>query len=136
LGIKAAVVAFFLLKQGQFVHFLHYLNKFIALLGVRFSRFNKKDLFRIYYIYYICTIKSDKPPEAMTTTIKPNTTITAKSVCDSNCIFSVKVLDRKNDTVTLQFNNEAPFKKKVKKSYDGSEYVMALGTYSMAPMFK
>ena len=69
------------------------------------------------------------------TTIQPNTTITAKSICDSNCIFSAKVLDRKGDMVTIQFNNETPFKKKVKRSFDGSEYVMALGTYSMAPAF-
>jgi hypothetical protein len=70
------------------------------------------------------------------TTIKPNTTIKAVSICDSQCIFMVKVLDRKNDMLTLQFDNEKPFKKKVKRAYDGSEYVLALGSYSMAPAFK
>lgn len=70
------------------------------------------------------------------TTIKPQTVITAVSICDSNCIFKVKVLARVKDIVTLQFNNEKPFKKKVKKSIDGSEYVLALGSYSMAPAFK
>lgn len=68
-------------------------------------------------------------------TIKPNTTIKARSICDADCIFTAKVLDRKGDMVILQFNNEKPFKKKVKRNSDGSEYVMALGNYSMAPAF-
>lgn len=70
----------------------------------------------------------------MTTTIKANTTIKAQSICDSNCIFTAKVLERKNDWVTLLMDGKT-FKKKVKKASDGSEYVMALGTYSMAPAF-
>lgn len=71
----------------------------------------------------------------MTTTIKPNTTITATSICDSNCIFKAEVLERKGNFVTLKIDGEV-IRKKVKTSFDGSEYVMALGNYSMAPAFK
>ncbi len=68
------------------------------------------------------------------TTIKPNTTITAVSICDSECIFKAFVISRKNDMVTLSMDGNI-FKKKVKRDYNGNEYVMALGTYSMAPSF-
>ena len=67
-------------------------------------------------------------------TIQPNTVITAKSICDSNCIFTAEVLTRKGDYVTLNVMGSI-VRKKVKKGYDGNEYVMALGTYSMAPAF-
>jgi hypothetical protein len=67
-------------------------------------------------------------------TIKPNTVITARSLCDYNCIFSANVISRKGNFVTLQIGKEI-VRKKVKTSFDGSEYVLALGSYSMAPMF-
>ena len=67
-------------------------------------------------------------------TIQPNTVITAVSICDSNCIFKAEVLSRKGDFVTLKIMGEI-VRKKVKVGYDGNEYVMALGTYSMAPAF-
>jgi hypothetical protein len=69
------------------------------------------------------------------TTIQSNTTITAKSICDFNCIFTAYVVERKGDYVRLQMDGKT-FSKKVKKSFDGSEYVLALGSYSMAPAFK
>lgn len=67
-------------------------------------------------------------------TIQPNTIITAVSICDANCIFKAEVLARVNDFVTLRVDGRI-VRKKVKKSYDGSEYVLALGNYSMAPQF-
>ena len=67
-------------------------------------------------------------------TIQPNTIITAVSICDSNCIFTAEVLTRKNDFVTVKVDGRI-VRKKVQKSFDGSEYVLALGTYSMAPVF-
>ncbi len=79
-------------------------------------------------------IFAETKPNNMTT-IQPNTTITAKSICDSNCIFSAYVVERKGDYVRLQMDGKT-FSKKVKKSFDGSEYVLALGSYSMAPAFK
>jgi hypothetical protein len=67
--------------------------------------------------------------------IQANTTIKAISICDSNCIFSAYVIERKGEWVTLKMDGKT-FKKKVKKGYDGTEYVLALGSYSMAPVFK
>ena len=70
-------------------------------------------------------------------TIQPNTVITAVSACDSNCIFRAKVLSRKGNFVTLKIEGYKDIvRKKVKVGYDGGEYVMALGEYSLAPAFK
>lgn len=69
------------------------------------------------------------------TTIKINTTISARSICDYNCIFTAYVIDRKGEWVTLLMDGKT-IRKKIKRSFDGSEYVLALGNYSMAPAFK
>jgi hypothetical protein len=69
-------------------------------------------------------------------TIKPNTTISATLICDSNIKINAYVIERKGDFVTLKVDGEKNIiRKKVKKGFDGSEYVLALGSYSMAPMF-
>lgn len=69
-------------------------------------------------------------------TIKPNTTISATLICDSNITINAYVIERKGDFVTLKVDGEKNIiRKKVKKAFDGSEYVLALGSYSMAPMF-
>ena len=70
----------------------------------------------------------------ITKTIQAGTTITARSICDNDCIFKAEVLTRKGNYVTVKVMNSI-VRKKVKVGYDGSEYVMALGTYSMAPAF-
>ena len=69
-----------------------------------------------------------------TKTIEAGQTITARSICDYNCIFSAKVISRKGNFVTLSMDGEE-IRKKVKTNYNGEEYVMALGNYSMAPSF-
>lgn len=81
--------------------------------------------------------KQFKTIQAMNnSTIQPNTVITAVSVCDSNCIFKAEVLSRKGDYVTLKIEGYKDIvRKKVKVGYNGNEYVMALGSYSMAPIF-
>lgn len=70
----------------------------------------------------------------MDTTIQPNTTISAKFICDSNTTVTAFVKERKGDFVVLLMDGKL-IRKKVKKSFDGSEYVLALGSYSMAPQF-
>jgi len=68
--------------------------------------------------------------------ITPGSVIKAKSICDSNCIFEAEVLTRKGDFVTLQVKGYKEItRKKVKVGFDGKEYVLALGNYSMAPAF-
>lgn len=68
-------------------------------------------------------------------TIKANTTISAVSICDSECIFKAEVLERKNNTVTLKVQGQI-VKKRIQIDIDGNEFVYALGKYSMAPQFK
>jgi hypothetical protein len=86
-----------------------------------------------------CTFASTKQRNinAMTTTtIKAGTVIKAVSICDSECVFTAEVLTRKGDFVTLKVKGYKDIvRKKVKVGYNGNEYVMALGTYSMAPAF-
>ena len=70
----------------------------------------------------------------MTNEIKSGQVLTARSACDYDCIFSVKVLDRKGSFATVEAHGEA---KRVKiRSDDRGEYVFALGKYSMAPIFR
>jgi hypothetical protein len=67
-------------------------------------------------------------------TIKPGTTLTARSIGDHNCIFSVKVLSRTDKTATVEYHGE---KKRCKiHVWDNCETIYALGQYSMAPSFK
>jgi hypothetical protein len=71
----------------------------------------------------------------MNTTIKSNTTITAKSICDADCIFTAEVLERKGNFVTVKVMNEVS-RKKISHDMDGNEVVYALGKYSMCPVFR
>ena len=68
------------------------------------------------------------------TTIQKESILTATSVCDSNCKWTAKVLERKGNFIIALVGGQI-VRKKV-KSFDGEEYVMLLGTYSMAPIFK
>jgi hypothetical protein len=70
----------------------------------------------------------------LTTQIQAGQVLTARSACDYDCIFSVKVLERKGSFATVEAHGEA---KRVKiRSDDRGEYVFALGKYSMAPIFR
>ena len=60
---------------------------------------------------------------------------TAVSVCDSECTFKAFVVSRKGDWVTLEMYGKT-FRKKIHRDPRcGTEYVYALGNYSMAPAF-
>jgi len=66
--------------------------------------------------------------------IKSGTTLTARSVCDSNCIFHVSVIERKGSFVTIEAMGNT---KRVKVMSDESgEFIYALGKYSMCPIFR
>jgi len=68
-------------------------------------------------------------------TIQANTTITAVAIGDSECIFKAFVVSRKGDWVTLEMYGKT-FRKKIHRDPRcGTEYVYALGNYSMAPAF-
>ena len=66
--------------------------------------------------------------------IKANQTLTAKSICDSECIFSLNVIERKGNFATVKFQGNTK-RTKVYIDSDGNEYLMP-EKYSMAPMFR
>jgi hypothetical protein len=70
----------------------------------------------------------------MTNTIQAGQTLNARSICDYNCIFSVKVIERKGSFVTVKAQGNVSRKKVM--TDDRGEYVYALGKYSMAPIFR
>jgi len=67
-------------------------------------------------------------------TILAGSTLVARSICDSNCIWTAKVLTRKGSFITALIDGEI-VRKKV-KIFRGEEYALLLGSYSMAPTFK
>jgi len=63
-----------------------------------------------------------------------NTILTARSICDHDCIFEVELLKRTAKTATVLVRG---VQKRCKiHSRDGEEFIFALGQYSMAPQFK
>jgi hypothetical protein len=66
--------------------------------------------------------------------IENNSILTATSVCDSNCVWTAKVIERKGDFIKAEIDGQI-VRKKV-KVWNGEEYALLLGSYSMAPIFK
>jgi len=66
-------------------------------------------------------------------TIEANTTLTARSICDHDCIFSLAILSRKGSFATILFQGN---QKRVKVKSDGEREYVKLGNYSMAPIFR
>ena len=68
------------------------------------------------------------------TTIQAGQKLTARSVCDWECVFTADVLDRKGAFATVKAQG---ITRRVKVFADDSgEYIFALGRYSMAPVFR
>jgi hypothetical protein len=67
-------------------------------------------------------------------TIKAGQTLTARSACDHNCHFSVKVIARKGGFVTILDDNRTR-RVKVRADSEGNEYLMP-DSYSMAPIYR
>ena len=69
-----------------------------------------------------------------TTPITAGNTLKARSVCDSDCIFTCKIIARKGSFATIVVQGK---EKRVKiHADDRGEFVFALGRYSMAPVFR
>jgi hypothetical protein len=66
--------------------------------------------------------------------IEKDSILKATSMCDSNCVWVSKVLERKGNFIIAVINNEI-VRKKV-NIFNGQEFVYLLGKYSMAPIFK
>jgi len=85
-------------------------------------------------LLYICTqITTNKKTNIMTT-IQKNSILKATSICDSNCVWFAKVIEREGNFIVAVINNEI-VRKKV-NVFNGEEFVYLLGKYSMAPIFK
>lgn len=61
-------------------------------------------------------------------------TYTARSIGDSNCIWSVRIISRTAKRVEFKIGDEPGSHKKGIHVYEGVEKVFFLGKYSMAPM--
>jgi len=68
------------------------------------------------------------------TTIQKGSILTAISACDSDCKWTATVLERKGSFIIANVQGEI-VRKKV-KVWNGEEYALLLGSYSMAPIFK
>jgi len=70
----------------------------------------------------------------MTATIKAGQTLTARSVCDYECVFSAEVLERKGAFVTVKAQGNT---RRVKvMNFGEGEFIYAMGKYSMCPIFR
>lgn len=69
-----------------------------------------------------------------TATIKAGQTLTARSVCDYECVFTAEVLERKGAFVTVKAQGNTR-RVKVMNLGDG-EFIYAMGKYSMCPIFR
>ena len=69
----------------------------------------------------------------MNTTFEPGKTYSTRSICDHNCIFSIKVLSRTAKTLKVidPFNKPKTLRVSV---WGDVEQVKPLGSYSMAPV--
>ena len=67
-------------------------------------------------------------------TIKANQTLTSSSICDSNCIFSLQVVDRKGKFATISRDGKVNRTKVYVSIITGDEFLMP-DKYSMAPAF-
>ena len=68
-------------------------------------------------------------------TFIPGKTYTTRSVCDYDCIFTFKCIKRTAKTVTFEsIMRNKPIRVKLRTESDGSEWVLPLGSYSMAPV--
>lgn len=67
--------------------------------------------------------------------INSGDTLMARSACDSECIFTATVIERKKSFVTVKSQGSIA-RVKVRLDHLGNEFCYALGQYSMAPMFR
>lgn len=68
-------------------------------------------------------------------TFKTGKEYTTISICDSNCIFKIKIIKRTAKTVTIKMYGYDEKTCRIKKGR-GAEYIYPLGSYSMAPRIR
>ena len=67
-------------------------------------------------------------------TIKSNTVLTYRSICDYNCVFKLTVIERKGKFATVKYMNEER-RVKIYSDNEGNEFLQP-DKYSMAPLFR
>lgn len=75
----------------------------------------------------------------MTTTASKFTagqTLTARSVCDYDCIWTATVTKRTAKRITLKLDGNGSVTVGILTGSDGNEFCFPLGRYSMAPIFR
>ena len=65
--------------------------------------------------------------------IKAGTKLTARSVCDHNCIFEAEVISATAKTIKVKC--QGAIRRCKIHDYNGKRFIYALGRYSMAPCF-
>ena len=65
--------------------------------------------------------------------IESNTTLTARSICDYDCIFKLKVIERKGNFCTILYQRT---ERRVKIHKDDSGEFLRPDRYSMSPVFR
>lgn len=68
-------------------------------------------------------------------TIQAGQTLTARSICDHDCIFSANVISRNKSFVTVKVQGNEK-RVKVQTDSEGNEFVYAMGKHSMCPVFR
>jgi len=66
--------------------------------------------------------------------IEVGQTLSARSACDHDCIFTAQVIARGGSFVTVRVQGSTN-RVKVKTDADG-EFIFAMGRFSMAPIFR
>lgn len=70
----------------------------------------------------------------MSNLIEPGTTLSARSIGDSECIFTCEVISRSKSFATVKI--DGCIKRCKIHVWDKVEFIYALGKYSMAPTFR
>jgi hypothetical protein len=63
-------------------------------------------------------------------------TYSTRSICDNDCIFTVKVIKRTAKTATIETRMNGVARVKIHTDESGNEFFFPFGQYSMAPTIK
>ncbi len=67
---------------------------------------------------------------------KPGQELSSRSICDHDCIFTGKVIQRTDKTVTIDTDMTGIKRRKVHIDNDGNEFIFPFGQHSMAAIFR
>ena len=65
-----------------------------------------------------------------------NQEVTARSVCNHDCVFEGTIIKRTAKTVTVKTMMKGVTRCKIHLDIEGNEYIFPFGKYSMAPIFR